>query len=497
METHFFLLCITLLFLFFLRWFLRKSHAKKLPPGPTGLPIIGNLLQLGPSPHETLSAMAKLYGPLMSLRLGSVTTVVASSPDAAKEILQTHDKTFANRLVPDSVAAQPHPEDTLAWVPGDHRWRNRRRVCTTQMFTAQRLDFLQHLRHRKVHQLLAHLQKHCDAGTAVDVGSLAFATTLNLMSNTIFSVDLVDPDFATAQEFKELVWRIMEDAGKANVSDYFPVVRRFDLQGVRRHVEVSYLRLHEIFDEIIAERLKVRTTSNESQRHGDFLDVLLDRCQEDGSDFTVENIKPLILDLFIAGSDTSGSTTEWAMAELLHNPETLQKARNELLQVIGPQGEIKESDIDRLSYIHAIVKETLRLHPPVPLLLPYIAGNDAHVCGYTIFKGNQVLINAWSISRDPQYWADPLSFKPERFLGSNVDFKGRDFEYIPFGAGRRICPGLPLAHRMVNLMLASVLHAFNWKLPMGITPEKLDMSEQYGITLKKAVSLCAIPYTAT
>jgi cytochrome P450 len=198
--------------------------------------------------------------------------------------------------------------------------------------------------------------------------------------------------------------------------------------------------------------------------------------------------------LFVAGSDTSGSTTEWAMSELLHNPETLQKARKELLEVIGPEGEIKESDIDRLSYIHAIVKETLRLHPPVPLLLPYLAENNAEVCGYTIYKENQVLINAWSISRDPQYWTDPLSFKPERFLGSNVDFKGRDFEYIPFGAGRRICPGLPLAHRMVNLMLASILHAFNWKLPNGITPRNLDMTEQYGITLKKAVSLCAIPY---
>lgn len=294
-ETHFFLyLCITLLSFFFLKWLLRKSRTKNLPPGPTGVPILGNLLQLGPSPHESLSAMAKLYGPLMSLRLGSVTTIVASSRDAAKEIFQTHDQTFANRLVPDSVAAQPHPEDTLAWPPGDHRWRNRRRICGTQMFTAQRLDSLQHHRHRKVHQLLKHLEKHCDAGTPVDLGSLSFATTLNLLSNTIFSVDIVDPDFVTAQEFKEVVWRIMEDAGKPNVSDYFPMLKRFDLQGVRRHVQVSYLRLHQIFDEIIAKRLEVRA-SDESTRHGDFLDVLLDRCQEDGSDFTVENIKPLIL----------------------------------------------------------------------------------------------------------------------------------------------------------------------------------------------------------
>ena len=198
--------------------------------------------------------------------------------------------------------------------------------------------------------------------------------------------------------------------------------------------------------------------------------------------------------MFIAGSDTSGLTTEWAMAELLRKPKTLQKARQEVLDVIGPQGEIKESDIDRLPYLGAIVKETLRLHPAAPLLLPYIAGNDVQVSGYTIHKGNQVLINAWSIGRNPKYLTDPLSFEPERFLASNLDYKGRDFEFIPFGAGRRICPGLPLAQRMVNLMLASILHSFNWKLPKGVTPENLDMTEQFGITLKKAVSLCAVPF---
>ena len=200
--------------------------------------------------------------------------------------------------------------------------------------------------------------------------------------------------------------------------------------------------------------------------------------------------------MFIAGSDTSGSTTEWAMAELLRNPQVMHKAREELNQVIGTtNNEVKESDIPRLPYIQAIVKETLRLHPPVPLLLPYIAGNDVEVSGYTIHKGNQVLINAWSMGRNPEFWDDPMLFQPERFLGSksNIDFKGRDFEYLPFGAGRRICPGLPLANRMVSLMLAALVHSFEWELPEGVTPERLDMSEQYGITLKKLAPLCAIP----
>ncbi|KAH7511714.1 hypothetical protein FEM48_Zijuj12G0012000 [Ziziphus jujuba var. spinosa] len=450
-----------------------ESKRRVLPPGPSGVPILGNLLQLGPRPHEKMTEMAKVYGPLMALRLGFVTTIVASSPEMAREIMQRNDKAFSNRPVPDSVASQPNPEGTLAWVPGDHRWRNRRRICSTQMFTAQRLDYLQHFRHRKVHQLVEHVRKHSAAGTAVDIGSLAFAATLNLISNTIFSVDIIDPvGFETAQEFKDLVWRIMEDAGKLNLSDYFPALRRFDLQGVRRHVRVSYLRLHQIFDEIIAKRLQSRASSSDStsSTHGDFLDVLLDQCQQHQDGFTFETIKPLIL-------------------------------------VLGRRRQVEESDIERLPYLQAIVKETLRLHPAAPLLLPYVAENDVQIDGYTIQKGNRVLVNAWCIGRDPKYWDDPLSFSPERFLAAAAgggcssttasattrEYNGRDFEYIPFGAGRRICPGLPLANRMVTLILASLIHSFHWQLPPGITPQNLDMSEQFGITLKKAVPLYAIP----
>ncbi|KAL2324687.1 hypothetical protein Fmac_023745 [Flemingia macrophylla] len=491
MELHILLLFVTLLVLI-TRFILNRHGSKNQPPGPTGLPIIGNLHQLGPKPHCTLSSLAQTYGPIMSLRLGSVTVVVASSPGTAQEILQKNDQAFASRPIPESVAAQPNVGDTLAWAPGDSRWRNRRRVCTTQIFTAQRLDLLQHLRHRKVQEVVQHLRKQASNGTAVDIGEVAFATMLNLMSNTVFSEDLVDPAFESAGELKEVVWRIMEDAGKVNISDYFPFLKWLDLQGVKRHVRVSYVRLHDIFDRMILTRVEERESSRVAK--GDFLDVLLDHCQQgDGSDFTVQTIKPLILDLFIAGSDTSGSTTEWAMAELLRNPKVMQRGREEVIKVIGTSNEVKESDIPKLGYIQAIVKETLRLHPPVPLLLPYVAGHDVEVSGYTIRKGNQVLVNAWSIGRNPHFWEDPLLFEPERFLRSNVDFKGRDFEYLPFGAGRRICPGFPLANRMITLMLAAFLHSFQWSLPQGVTPQTLDMTEQYGITLKKLSPLRAIP----
>ncbi|KAL7164743.1 hypothetical protein ACSBR2_040614 [Camellia fascicularis] len=477
----------------------RRTPPPNLPPGPTGLPIIGSLHHLGRHPHLSLTTLSTLHGPLFTLRLGSTTTVVASSPSTAKLILHHHDQTFSDRTVPDVVTSQPNPNSTLAWVSGDHRWRLRRRICVTQMFNSQSLDSLQHLRHQKAKELVAHISKHADSGSPVDIGRVSFATTLNLISSTIFSCDMVDSEFEKAQEFKDLVWRIMEDAGKVNLSDYFPVMKRFDLQGVKRHIRPAYVRLHEIFDEVIDKRVREREGLDLGEKSGkrnrDFLDVLLDQCEEDGSDFNRETIKPLILDLFIAGSDTSAITTEWAMAELLRNPSLLQKCRQELLQTIGTQqtNPLKESDVHSLPYLQAIAKETMRLHPAAPLLLPYKARNDVELLGFTIPKDTQVLVNAWAIGRDPEYWDNPTSFMPERFLDCGVDYKGRDFEYIPFGAGRRICPGMPLATRMVHLMVGSMVQAFDWKLPEEMRSEELDMEEQFGVTLKKAVPLLAIP----
>ncbi|XP_048132593.1 geraniol 8-hydroxylase-like isoform X2 [Rhodamnia argentea] len=370
MELYLILFLISLLL--FLKPFLLPSRPKNLPPGPAGLPLLGSLIQLGARPHESLFNMARRYGPVMTLHLGSVTNIVISSPEAAQETLQKHDENFSDRAVPDVITAQPNPEFTLAWVPGDQQWRARRRVCSTQMFTARRLDALQHLRHQKVHQLIDHIKNCCALGKEVDIGQLAFATTLNLMSSTMFSIDIVDPEFQTAQEFKDLVWRIMEDAGKPNLSDYFPVIRRFDLLGLKRHIRPSYVRLHEIFDGIIDKRLEERAAgSSTSSKRGDFLDVLLDQCEEEGSDFNRQSIKPMILDLFIAGSDTYALTTEWAMAELLHNPSLLQNSRNELVTVIGTKWPIQELDTHHLPYLQAIVVETLHLHPAAPLLLPY------------------------------------------------------------------------------------------------------------------------------
>ncbi|KAM3685918.1 hypothetical protein ACJW31_11G155700 [Castanea mollissima] len=438
-----------------------KSIPKKLPPGPKPFPIIGNLLELGNKPHKSLAKLAMTNGPLMSLKLGHRTTVVISSATMAKEVLQTHDQLFSNRSIPDAIRAHKQHELGLPWIPVSSRWRNIRKICDSQLFAHKIVDANQNLRRKKVQELLADVHKSCLTNDAVDIGRAAFKTTLNLLSNTICTVDLADSNSDMAREFKELVWNIMEEVGKPNLADYFPVLRKNS------------------FDNLINKWLLTRKVPD-SIRNIDMLNTLLDISEESTGEFDKTQIERLFLDLFLAGNDTTSATLEWAMAELLYNPEVLTKAKAELKQIIGKGNAVVESDIDCSLYLQAIVKETFRLHPPVTLLLP-------------LPKGAQVLVNIWAIGRDASIWENPNSFKPERFMGSEIDVKGRNFELIPFGAGRRMCPGLPLALRMLHLMLGSLIHTFDWKVEGGFKPKDIYFEEKFGLTFQKAEPLRAIP----
>ncbi|XP_016566322.2 geraniol 8-hydroxylase isoform X2 [Capsicum annuum] len=370
--------------------------SKKLPPGPSPWPIIGSLHLLGAKPHGSLANLAKIYGPIMSLKLGQITTVVISSSTIAKQVLKTQDQAFSTRFIPDATHAHNHYQFSVVWLPVCPQWRTLRRIMNTNLFSSSRLDANQHLRSQKVKELIAYCDKCSQEGKVVDIGQVAFKTNLNLMSNTLFSKDLADP-FSDSK------------------------------------------------------------------------------------------------DLFVAATDTSTSTVEWAMAEILKQPEIMKKVQVELAEIIGKGTLIEEVDVSRLTYLQCIIKETLRMHPPAPLLIPRRVDQDVELCGYIIPKGSQVLVNVWAIGRGFTLWEDPLLFKPERFWNSNIDMRGQDFELIPFGAGRRICPGYPLALRMIPVMLGSLLNSFNWTLEAGIVPRDLDMEEKFGLTLAKAQPLRAIP----
>ncbi|XP_030945627.1 geraniol 8-hydroxylase-like [Quercus lobata] len=486
-------LCLTWLLIQALRVISRsKAIPKRLPPGPKPFPLIGNLLELGDKPHKSLAKLSEVHGPIMSLKLGQVTTVVISSAAMAKEVLQIHDQHLSNRTIPDAIRAKRHDEFSLPWIPVSTRWRNLRRICMEQIFSNKTLDANQAIRHMKVQDLLADTHQSSLNGEAVDVGRAAFKTTLNLLSTTIFSVDLADPNSDTAREYKEIVWNIMKEIGRPNLADYFPVLKKMDPQRVRHRLAVHFGKILELFDRMVSQRLHLRKVCG-SNTNKDVLNTLLNISEENSEEMDKTKIERLFLDLFVAGTDTTSATLEWAMAELLHNPEALSTAKAELEQVIGKGNPVQESDIPRLPYLQAIVKETLRLHPAVPFLLPRKAQVDVEISGYVIPKGAQVLVNAWAIGRDPRSWDNAKSFMPERFLGSEIDVKGLNFELIPFGGGRRTCPGLLLAIRMLHLMLGSLVQAFNWKLEDGVKPVDMDMDDKFGITLQRAHPLRAVP----
>ncbi|KAM7507017.1 hypothetical protein LguiA_017470 [Lonicera macranthoides] len=486
------ILLISLTFLHTLLSLTRPPKNKKLPPGPTPFPIIGNLLKLGDQPHKSLADLAKIYGPIMSLKLGTTTTVVISSSITAKEILQKQDLAFSSRSIPDALHAHNQSKYSVVWLPVSTRWRSLRKILNSHIFSVSRLDANQHLRLKKVEDLILYCQKSSELGDAVDIGQAGFRTSLNLLSNTIFSTDLTDPFKDSAKEFKELVWNIMAEAGKPNLVDYFPLLKGIDLQGIRRRMTVHFGKILHLFDEMTEKRLELRKL-RKTVESKDVLDVCLNIAHENPDEIDRTHMEHMFLDLFAAGTDTTSSTLEWAMAELLRNPETMVKAKAELQEVIGKGKILQEVDVNSLPYLGYIIKETLRMHPPVPFLIPRKVETDVEACGCIVPKGAQVLVNAWAIGRDPTLWEDPLSFNPERFLGSEIDVRGRDFELIPFGAGRRICPGLPLAIRMVPVMLGSMINLFDWKLDGGIEPKNLDMAEKFGITLQKAQPLRAVP----
>ncbi|GAB4833660.1 hypothetical protein Ancab_031905, partial [Ancistrocladus abbreviatus] len=265
-------------------------------------------------------------------------------------------------------------------------------------------------------------------------------------------------------------------AGKPNFADYFPMLKRLDPQHIRHHMEAHFQKMMNLFNSMIDQRLQARKPG--SVEVIDALDELLNISQENEAELNLSYIEHLLLDLFVAGTDTTSSTVKWAMAE---------QAQAELKQVIGRGNPIEERDIARPPYLQSIVKETFWLHSPVPLLLHRKVDMDVDLCGFMMPKNVQVLVNAWAIGRDPNLWENPNSFEPERFMGLEIDVKGQDFELIPFGAGRRICPGLPLAIRMIHLTLGSLVHSFNWKFENGAKLESMDdMDDKFGITLQKA-----------
>ncbi|PWA41982.1 cytochrome P450 [Artemisia annua] len=274
------------------------NHRKsRLPPGPYPVPIIGNLLKLSNKPHRSLATLSTRYGPLMSLKLGSITTIVVSSPDMAKEFFQTHDQTFSGRSVPMSMHAMAQGKHSLVFLPAGDQWRRLRRITKEYLFSGQYLDRSERLRGEKVQELLDHITQCCANKRAVNVGEVAFTTILNILSNLLFSMDLSGYDTTSSQEFRDVITGATEVAGKPNLVDFFPPLKPLDPQGLAREATIIGNKLHTMFDKIICLRLQTRVRSSSidtvSLAENDLLDALLDIHLKDDSQLSKTDINHL------------------------------------------------------------------------------------------------------------------------------------------------------------------------------------------------------------
>ncbi|KAK9291322.1 hypothetical protein L1049_019267 [Liquidambar formosana] len=483
-------------------WLTKKpsKNTPPLPPGPRGLPFVGNLPFVEPDFHRYLAKLSNIYGPIFKLKLGSKISIVISSPSLAKQVLKDQDAICANRDPPAAGLALTYGGIDIAWRPNGPEWRELRKVFVREMMRYTRLDASSALRGQEVRGMVREV--HGKVGTPINIGEHIFLTLRNVVISMLWGGTMHGEDSKSSiviDQYRQVVDEMVELLGKPNISDVFPVLARFDLQGIESKMKKLLLWFDRIFDSEIAQRTKVDQVGeeNEDKSKGskDFLQFLLElNLQGDEkSSLSIIQIKALFMDIVIGATDTSSTIIEWAMAEMLQHPETMKKVQEELVEVVGNDNIVEDFHLSNLHYLDAVVKETFRLHPPLPLLVPHVPSVSCTLAGYTIPKGVRIFINAWAIQRHPEAWEDPLDFRPERFLLDigKGDYSGNNFSYLPFGSGRRICVGVSLAEKLVVFVLASLLHSFEWKLPEGA---KVDFSEKCGLVLKKTKPLVAIPF---
>ncbi|CAN5960930.1 unnamed protein product [Sphagnum jensenii] len=483
-------------FFFFFKVFRTKAHC--FPPGPWPWPVVGNLLQLGKFPHQTLARLAQRYGPLMHLRSGPMHTMVVSSPAMAKEFLKTHDHLFQYRQL--FIATEILNDNCSIATSSGAYWRHLRKICLTELFSPKRLQSFQAMRSKELSSTMKSIRIQAGEDKLVDLNFQLTSLTSNIMTQILFRKRYFGVDERgekKAHQFKEILHELSYWYGTTIIGDYIPSLRWVSkLQGSNASMHALRSRIRQFVQMLLDEhhmRKSAPTTDSELDNDvpKDFMDVLLSMPGEDGTGtLSSDEIEAVVMDLWLGGTDTSSVTIEWAMAELLRNPKIMKCAQTELDNVVGSNHVVDESHLQHLSYLQAIIKETFRLHPAAPVMIPHMSNEACQIEGYSLPPNTRVMVNLWAIGRDPTTWDRPLEFDPVRFLEHpEIDVNGQSFELLPFGSGRRACPGRPLAALVIQSTLASLLHSFDWSLPNQQEPSTLDMSEKFGLTLPRAQRL--------
>lgn len=424
----------------------------------------------------------------MSLRLGQVPVVIISSSEATESLLKTNDAVFASRPKLQASDIVTYGSKGIVFCEYGPYWRNMRKLCTLHLLSASKVESFSPLRREELDAVVKSLEEAAAAREVVDVSQVVSELVENITYRMILGCNKDDQ-----LDLKGHIHEAMRLAGAFNLTDFVPWLGRFDLQGIKRAITKISKALDEILEKIIGEHEEAIDTSKERE---DFVDILLSlvRHSVDGQNYGIDrtNIKAIVLDMIAGSFETSTSIILWALSVLIIHPRVMKTLQEELETVVGRNKTVEETDLVRLRYLDMVIKETMRLYP-AGSLIPRVSTEDAVVDGYYLEKNTRIMINMWAIGRDPKVWFNAEDFYPERFVDKDVDYRGLDFEFIPFGSGRRGCPGIHLGLITVKLVVAQLVHCFSWEIPWGQDPNDLDMSEKFGLSLPRAKNLFAVP----
>ncbi|OIT22390.1 cytochrome p450 83b1 [Nicotiana attenuata] len=419
--------------------------------------------------------------------------VVVSSAKLAKEVLKTHDLVFCSR--PSILGQQKlsYNGRDIVFSRYNDCWRELRKICVLQLFSLKKVQSFSPVRQDEVFRMINRISQQAATCQITNLSKFMISLSSTIICRVAFGIRY-DEEAHERKRFNFL----LEEAGAMMtsffVSDFFPSLSWIDkLTGVTARLEKIFKDLDEFYKELIEQHLN---PNRPKSMEGDILDILLQLKKEKLTpiDLTLEDIKALVMNVLLAGSDTSAAAVVWTMTALMKNPKAMKKVQEEIRKSVGKKSNIvTEDDIQNLPYFKAVIKETFRLYPPVPVLLPRESMEISTLEGYEIQPRSIIHVKSWAISRDPEIWENSEEFIPERFLNSNIEFKGQDFDYIPFGAGRRGCPGIALGVASMELALSNLLYAFDWELPCGMEKEDIDTDVKPGITMHKKNELCLIP----